>query len=83
MTLLHFSTVPPNQASWFNLVESALVKYELLSIAELLIDPPTRGEWKRLSRTKVTEWWIDSLKEEATTTFVSYEADFLFHERFV
>ena len=46
-----------NPHSWFMSIRSVTIKYGLTDPLLILQQPPTKDQWKRLCKSKVTDWW--------------------------
>lgn len=56
-----------SSSSWVIKVKDLLTKYDLPTAYTVLENPPPRDQWRRQVKNAVAEYWLNELKQEAST----------------
>jgi hypothetical protein len=56
----------PTSHSWVNALHEIICQYDLPSALDVLANPPTKAQVKRLTRTRICGYWIRRMKKEAS-----------------
>ena len=71
--------VKANRFSWFWQVEQLSEQYSLPHPLQVLQNPPTKESFKRLTKSKVTDWWNENLRQKVASldSLVHFRSNFM------